>query len=158
MVHKLLIEIDYKLTKKQFGNILKKREFPRGIDIPLTLGATNLGDTTFPGGKLTEISFVYEGEMKSYHQPEEAIISSINPNVKKTIYTWNETMYLDGLVWVHCNIKSNDEQPIEYYQTKKGTAIQGEWKNVFIVVNKENLMIIQLLNEMNKKINELLEK
>lgn len=52
-----------------------------------------------------------------------------------------------GTAWIHLQIQTGDQEPIEYYQSEMGNLPGGEWTNRFYVVNRESLKIISLLDK-----------
>ena len=156
VVNKLVIEVEYQLSDKEFVELLGTWEFPRGTTTNILFFVTNISEEEFRGGVLREITVSINesiGVGIQFQLKPHVNIPSIGPDEKTRIFEYKVPMSSEGQGWIKCKIDSNDKQPIEYFQAKGG--ISGgteEWLRPFVVVNKEQLEIINLLKDIREKI------
>lgn len=155
MVHKLLIKLDYSFSDP-LANLLAKEEFPRAATVELTYKATNVADIPFPGGVLKEVRADLPN-LRVSNTPNTTI-DPIAPNETKVIHQWKVFMSIEGIVWIRCQIHANDNQPIEYFQSKTALVGTENWHYPFTVINREWLETIKLLKEISSKLDQLLKK
>jgi hypothetical protein len=160
MTHKLFIQVEYSYHDS-LAEFIMKQEFPRAATVQFTYKATNIGETIFPGGVLKEVSADFGptgiGTLSTVNRAGHAI-KPIEPGRSETMYTWSLFMVQQGVVWVKCQIQADDNQPIEYFQGPSASLGTTEWKYPFSVINREQLMSVKLLNEINTKLDALLKK
>jgi len=154
MPHKLLIEyaLDQNSELKVF---LKPHEVVMGEPYSISISITNLGEESFPGGKIESgrIDYLGVGLAPAYQDlTDHFSFEEIGPGRSIKIKLFEQTMPVrEGDTWIRVKIASRDGQSIEYYQKKDERLKEDEWLNVFQVVNRQLLQIIQLLNKLERK-------
>jgi len=163
MKHKLWVELQFSYPKK-YKKFLSESEIPRGVTTEVKVILHNISGATFPGGMLNEISSTSEGSgrgLKTYNEPKK-VIKKIEKNETQQIFTWNTQFRLSGLVWVACDIKSNNsEDAIDFFQHQELEPDElplKQYKDAFTVIDKEPLEIQIQLNEIKGKLDELIRK
>ncbi len=161
MGHKLLITLEYEYDHPLM-KLVGDEEFPQGAVVSFKYKATNVGDAEFPGGMLQEVSAEFGltgfgGSLKNWQNPNTTI-EPIRKKETKELYPWKVALRIDGLMWMRCRIQASDKQPIEYFQSEKASIGTNEWSYPFIVINKEKLQTIRLLNQINQKLDSLLKR
>jgi len=128
----------------------------QGDSFTVTLNILNIGDQIFPGGTFSYFRVKYIGGDASQSALGDLEIPEIpvenSWSITKTLYAIS-----DGISWVEAQIKSNDEEVIEYYQSRRGPVHQ-EWSMPFYVQNRESYDIISLLQKILEKLDEINEK
>lgn len=146
MVYKLLISYE-----------LNPKEVVQGNIYTIKISITNIGEDTFPGGRIKLFQVKYEG----FDSPTQSKMPSVLPEISNIEV--NETINLiphrfyalkDGVSWVNINIESNDKEKIEFYQSPKA-LIEPIWKSPFNISNRENKEIIDLLHKILEKLDSL---
>ncbi len=150
MVHKLTVEIEYRFDQQYTG--LKQWELPRGSIVSIIFYLTNIGEMEF-NGILKEVRITmgesgFQGAQVS--RKVEGQIRAV-PQQKIKIHESSVLMIQEGLGWIKAEIKSNDDQPIEYYQIT-GNPPLPEWAVPFVIINSEQLEIIKLLKEIRDRV------
>lgn len=149
MVHRILIEVAVSLDPK-YKALLRHFEVVRGVDVAFRFRIRNIGKTTFPGGRLENVTFEKPLALRSMTlimRPKQVKIPKLKP---KQAYTTEVEAYFafSGVHFIKIKIKANDKSEIEYYQLKKALPLKNEWSVPMNVLERENLEQILLLKKL----------
>jgi hypothetical protein len=154
--YNLLIEVECNSSDNRYSKLLKILEIPRGLTISVTFYITNLSNTNF-NGTLTEINTLFNktilGSDATIRKEEKTPITNLSKQ-KRELWRGDMQMFIEGNGWFECILKPyNKEDTIEYF-TNGGNRSLGtkSWTQVFTVINREQLEIIKLLQEIRDKI------
>lgn len=154
MDHKLLIKIKYTKNNKYTG-LLEDIEFPRQFPLSITFDISNIGMNEF-NGWIDQINLIYFNQ----NIPKTIKVDDPHHNISPLSigsskkYESIISAPIEGYCWVECIIKSvNDDDTIEYH-TNNGKRSIGKksWKQLFSIVNREQLEIILLLQAIQNKL------
>ncbi len=114
---------------------------------------TNIGESTFPGGELT--NFTISATNQNQYLVKSALpkIPPIKPNEKLEEEPHSFRISTYGIAWVKVNLKADDGEQVDHYQSL-GNNLGKDWMDVISIRNQEYVTIISLL----KKIVKLLER
>lgn len=154
MVHKLLIEAGVDVDPK-YRPLLSDYETVRGINIKFRFRITNIGKTTFPGGKLEGGAIIFEKLMpmvtfKEFATIEQVEIPKLKPKQKHILKT-KFSARMSGPHAIRMKIESNDKSKIEYYQIEDRPPLDKEWYTIMNVLDRERLDQILLLEKLLEK-------
>lgn len=135
-----------------FEQFLGPFEVVRGLLFSLTLDFENLGESDFPGGSLSNFRIDSGAPASARTSFEEGFkCPPLHPGEPTTVINNLEVFPLhEGLAWLKLGlVVKGEQQQIEYYQSKGGSAAStAEWTAPIYVVNKESLRIIELLEKL----------
>lgn len=158
MTYKLLIKANVK-HDSEYSKILGVREFPTSTTLNVSFDVTNIGDKNFPGGILETVGIEYAesaGGLYLFRNPKKQF-NSIAKDQTQTIFSWSVTLIRSGLAWFQCQIKATDSQPIKFFQIPEnegGVGTDDDWKNYYSIIDKHQLEIVSLLQDINTKLDK----
>jgi archaellum component FlaG (FlaF/FlaG flagellin family) len=153
--YNLLIEVK---CLSKYSELLKIGEIPRDSQNQIVITVRNTGSQTFNGSlKQFNIKYTHPVSNPTIINLDKTIYNLKN-NGEQEIYKDSIPMLIEGNGYFECKLKStnNESDTIEYF-TNNGRRSLGKklWFYPFTVVNREKLEIILLLQDIQKKVNEL---
>lgn len=153
MAHKLIIYVVHN-HPTEYSHLLSYYEFPRGELVTFTFHISNLGNEYF-NGILKEVTAKFGstplGDISVINNSPLIKIPSLAPQEDRIIYNIPLMMSPEGQGWLYCMIEADDKKEIQYYRAINSPSMQ-QWHIGVMVVNKEQLRIIKLLENINNKI------
>lgn len=136
MVHSLLLTSQYDLPV-------------RGKDLEISVSVTNIGDYTFPGGKI-EYFRVNFPDIYTAAAIEVPPISPIHPEHD---FIFKHTFLLkdEGFAWIEVKLSSNDGEPVDHYRNRQSKSDES-WIHAIYVDNPLLMKIIQQLEEISNQL------
>jgi len=116
----------------------------------------NIGEKTFPGGKLTQYKVEYPDAIQSIPLKLLPEIPPIRRDATYNLPPQNWHPKGGGLSWVVIGLKSNDEDVVELYQSIEGEAY-SEWRMPLYITKGEHKEIIEYLQRITKQLEKLLQ-
>lgn len=156
MAHRLAIGVQSSISDLTYSPWLKDWEFPRGSDADCIWYIQNIGNLEF-AGVLKNITVLFDaasfGSATSIvKQDLQLRIDRLHVGETRRMYQSIFRMLLEGPGWFKCSLQADDGQHIEYYQGLGGPLLQtNEWMWGFNVINREQLQIIRLLDDLLKR-------
>ena len=152
MPHKLLIEFDINF-EHPLKRFLKPGEVIRGEPVELAFHVTNLGTESFPGGTVKNWRILYGPDRDVIYSSPTANVkcSEISPGHKVKLSSERVMPLTEWLAWIGFSIEpEGEETAVEYHQNPEDIVTSGDWMNCFYVVNRENLLLASLIEELTK--------
>lgn len=142
--HELIIEFIFSIQRKF---TLKKFEFPlQNHPFKYGLLIKNKKDIVFPGATLKDFTiFTIQNEELKDITRKEFSIRSLNPDEEIKIWFGQITTFMQGLIWINCNIVPNEKHEIiRTYQVDKHEQISrhetiNEWGNSYFIQGQYEL-------------------
>jgi hypothetical protein len=134
-------------------SLIKGTEVPRGVQIALEFFAENMGPSEFPGGQVSSLSFqilLDAGQRFGLVDTDERRLPVLAPGERKSILEYTYTFQTEGVAEVVVEIETDDGVPVRYRKIKEG-KILPEWKRSLIVVSREQLQMVDLLQQLLSK-------
>ena len=154
MDHKLLIEFELEY-RSEFLPYLGVGEVIRGDFFKVALWAMNLGTSKFPGVEVSKLSIDFrpQGVAQSRWRPSFKVSCPQIEAGKRVRFFSEDVLAIDeGTAWVHVEMKAEDGDTIEYYQTPNDRLEdKNEWINCMYVVSRESIHMIALLDQLVKR-------
>lgn len=151
MPHKLLFRADLRIPER-YHAYLDEHEAVRGLPLPVTVFAKNIGETPFPGGTFESLS-IDQGGLGGgmlVAASDQHNCPPIELGHETEVFAEEFTFYVDGLAWLRLSVKPSDDEKVEYYQSEDGKA-HNEWVMPIFFVNRELLAILEALNRLQAR-------
>lgn len=122
---------------------------------------TNESDATFPGCKLTRISFVNGDRTTGYeaYKNPSRKIHSIEPDERVHIFSWKVSANTTGLFWTKFDIeKIDNEDKVVFGQFPNDESKLEKWMYSVHVLNKTEVAIVEKLDKISRDIQKLVQR
>lgn len=121
----------------------------RGEPCSISINIKNIGETSFPGGKINGLRIDYSPVGTAFSAwKEEWTCPLLMPQQELRIMTVPLVPLTDGLAWMRLNITSQDGQPIMcFQQVNEPLQNPNAWISCIYVINRELVQIINLLSK-----------
>ena len=145
MSHKLLIvlEVDPK-------EVISRTSFKSNFTF------NNIGNTPFPGGKVTRLTAKFNQVHTNYSVNKIIRISRIDPGesqiIQQKMFAGNE-----GICWIELSVVSDDSETVDLYINKDINKGQN-WMSPIYIFGYETMKSLDLLKQILEKLEEISSK
>lgn len=151
--HQLLIEFGIEF-ESHFSPFLKDGEVVRGELFKLSVSATNLSSSRFPGAQVEELEIQYHpyGDRAAVVAPDTDVSCPEIDGGEKVTFLVDEFLAADeGTAWILIRMKAKDAQDIKCYQSPTSPSpVSNRWVNCFYVVSSEHVQLMMVLDQIVK--------
>jgi len=150
--HKLLIT-PLVIAPKKYKEFLSFFELVTGEPNTLKFNVENIGQETFPGGEIKEVTWETPLGITTLSQLRDLVASlpAIKPKESHVITLEKWVPWAPGICQIKMKIKSKDDSKIEYYQRPAGPPMEDEWFQFFYAVDRHHLDQTLLLKQLLAK-------